>query len=87
MDFPCAMHPKRKANPNAQRPRVSDKDHDALIKRAWKAGWWARQTGKGKVMCYPPQTKASGVLVPTTPSDHRSIRNLRNQFERRGLKV
>ncbi len=81
------MHPKRKANPNAKRPRVSDKDHDGLIKKAWKAGWWARQTGKGKVMCYPPPGQGSGVLVPNTPSDPRSMRNLRSLFGRRKLKV
>ncbi|MDQ6915459.1 MAG: hypothetical protein M3155_06565 [Actinomycetota bacterium] len=57
-----------------------------MIKKAWKAGWWARQTGKGKVLCYPSDG-GEAILVPSTPSDHRSIRNLRAEFARRGLDV
>lgn len=48
--------------------------------------WWARQTGKGKALCYPPDG-SEAVLVPNTPSDHRSIRNQRALFAARGLKV
>lgn len=57
-----------------------------MIKKAWKAKWWARQTGKGKVFCYPLDG-GDPILVPNTPSDHRSIRNLRALFAQRGLKV
>lgn len=80
------MHPKRLENPDAKRPKVKDKDHDAMIETAWKAGWWARQTGKGKVFCYPPD-EGDPILVANTPSDVRSIRNHRSLFARRGLKV
>lgn len=82
----AAMHPKRKQNPNATRPKVSDKDSDEHIKKAWKAGWWARKTGKGKVMCYHPDGEHC-VLVSNTPSDHHAIRNQRSLFRRAGLKV
>lgn len=80
------MHPEREANPNATRPKVKDKDHDAMIKKAWKAGWWARQTGKSKVMCYAPEDDGM-VLVPNTPSDHYSVLHHRKLFARHGLKV
>jgi hypothetical protein len=80
------VHPERLKHPNAQRPKVPDKDHDAQIKKAWKAGWWAVKTKKGHVMCYPPNG-AEPVLVPGTPGDVRSVRNYRSLFAKRGLKV
>ena len=77
------MHPKRLENPNAKRPKVKDKELDAMIAKAWEAGWWARKLTNGHVMCYPPAGNL--VDVANTPSDHRTIPNTRSYFRRAGL--
>lgn len=78
------MHPKRKANPQAKRPKVSDEKLDEMVAKAWSAGWWARKTGKNKVMCYSPDG-GHAVLVANTPSDKRTAPNTRKYFRRAGL--
>lgn len=80
------MHPKRRANPNAQRPKVKNRDLDGLIAAAWEAGWWAVPMGNNHVKCYSP-TGGQVIPVPSTPSDHRTFRNKRAQFRRQGLDV
>lgn len=35
------MHPKRVENAQAKRPKVKDKQLDAMVKTAWSEGWWA----------------------------------------------
>jgi hypothetical protein len=78
------MHPKRLDNPNAKRPKAKDKQLDAMVERAWKAGWWCRYAGSGHVVCYPPD-EGRMVDVANTPSDHRTVPNTRSYFRRAGL--
>ncbi len=78
------MHPKRSENPNAKRPKLKNRELDAMVKVAWDEGWWCRRTGSGHVQCYPPNDDKS-VTVPGTPSDHHSVKNTRKFFRLRGL--
>jgi hypothetical protein len=78
------MHPERLRNPQAKRPKVKDRELDAMIAAAWKAGWWCRRTGSGHVFCYPPD-EGRMVDVANTPSDHRTVPNTRSYFRRSGL--
>jgi hypothetical protein len=78
------MHPEREKSPKAKRPKVKDKELDAMIQSAWDAGWWCRYTGKGHVMCYSPDGEKM-VSVANTPSDHRTVPNTRKYFRRSGL--
>jgi hypothetical protein len=39
------LHPKRKENPDARRPKVSNRDLDAIVDAAWRAGWWGVRLG------------------------------------------
>lgn len=77
-------HPKRLASPSAKRPTVKNKDLDAMIAKAWEAGWWAEKRGNNHVLCYPPDG-GQMVTMPSTPSDHRSVPNTRSLFRRSGL--
>jgi predicted RNase H-like nuclease len=79
-------HPKRLANQKATRPRHSKKDYDALVAAAWDAGWWCETRGSNYIACYPPDGSAF-VMVPSTPSSQRTLRNLRSRFKRAGLDV
>lgn len=79
------MHPKRDENPDAKRPKVSNRDLDDMIVLAWDAGWWGRQAGSYAMMYSPDLVYM--VKVPSTPSDHRTVRNKRAQFRRAGLNV
>ena len=78
------MHPKRKQNPQAKRPRVKEKELDAMVAAAWAAGWWCERGGNKHVKCYPPDDHRM-VPVPGTPSDWRTIKNKRAQLRRSGL--
>lgn len=80
------MHPKRLEDPAARRPKVKDRQLDAMIERAWDAGWWCRPAGSGHVMCYSPDGRRM-VDVAGTPSDHRTVPNTRSYFRRAGLKL
>lgn len=80
------MHPKRKANPTAKRPKVKDKQLDAMVAKAWAEGWWCRPTGSGHVFCYPPDGGRM-VDVANTPSDRRTVPNTRSYFRRSGLEL
>jgi hypothetical protein len=80
------VHPKRLENPDAKRPKVSNKELDAMVARAWEAGWWARQTKNNYAWCYPPDG-GKPLKVVSTPSSSRTIPNTRSAFARRGLKV
>jgi predicted RNA binding protein YcfA (HicA-like mRNA interferase family) len=79
------MHPKRKQNPKAKRPKVKG-DLDDLVAAAWSAGWWCERKGGSHVMCYAP-SGGSRVLVSGTSGDHRAYYKSRSQFRRAGLDV
>lgn len=80
------MHPKRRKNPKAKRPKVKVKELDELVEAAWEAGWWCERAGNKHVKCYPPSDSRM-VPVPSTPSDWRTVRNKRSQLRRSGLNV
>ncbi len=80
------MHPKRVAQLNASRPRLKNQELDAMIRAAWDAGWWCEVGKKGHVKCFDPGGKKM-VIVPSTPSDYRSIPNTRSQFRQAGLAI
>jgi len=61
---------------------VVDKDVRRMLEKAEAAGWRIRE-GKHFV-CYSPDGK-SRVTVPKTPSDRRSLLNVRSDFRRAGL--
>ncbi len=79
------MHPRRRANPSAKRPRHARKDYDALVKAAWEAGWWCERKGTNHIACYPPG--GAYVMMPSTPSGSRTLANVRAKLRRAGLAV
>ncbi len=81
------LHPDRERNPEAKRPKVKNRELDAMIQAAWTAGWMCSKTRSGHVMCYPSERTIKPVLVAGTPSDHRTIPNTRAEFRRSGLNV
>jgi hypothetical protein len=78
------LHPERTANPKAKRPKVTAKAIDMLIEKAWSQGWWCKKRGNNHVMAYSPDGRGM-VLLPSSPSDHRSIRNARQLLKKYGL--
>ncbi len=77
------LHPRRLDESNATCPRHSDKDWRPLVQAAWDAGWWVRR-GRKYIYCYALNGDDI-VKVPMTPSDHRTIKNVRAHFARAGL--
>ena len=80
------MHPTRTENPQAKRPKVKNKELDAMVEKAWAEGWWARRTGTGHVICYSPDGGRM-VDVANTPSDRRTVPNTRSYFRHAGLSL
>jgi hypothetical protein len=71
--------------PSPKRPIHQDKDLDKLVKKAWKAKW--RCVRKGNyIYCYPPSDEGP-VVVKSTPSGSRYLKNLEKTFERAGLNL
>jgi hypothetical protein len=81
------LHPERERNPRGKRPKVKNRELDAMVAAAWQAGWHCVKLSKGHVMCYPPDKTMKPVLVASTPSDHRTIPNTRAAMRQRGLNV
>lgn len=80
------MHPNRTKRPDARRPKVRDREHDALVKAAWEAGWWCEQRKGGSVLCLAPDGVGK-VTVHGTANDPRSFKNVRSDFRRAGLDI
>ena len=80
------MHPDRHVTPAPKRPKVTAKAIDNLIVKAWGQGWMCRKRGNGHVMAYTPDGKGM-VLMPSSPSDHRGIKNCRKLLRKYGLKL
>lgn len=80
------LHPKRRKQPRARRPKVPNKDLNKLVKAAWEQGWWCERGKKNHVKCMAP-TGGWVVDVPSTPSSQRTVRNKRAQFRRYGLDI
>jgi hypothetical protein len=81
------MHSERALNPAGKRPKVKNRELDAMVAAAWDAGWKCSKTSQGHVMCYPPERTVKPVLVAGTPSDHRTIPNTRSALRKSGLNV
>jgi predicted RNA binding protein YcfA (HicA-like mRNA interferase family) len=78
------MHPEREANPRAKCPKVSARAVEIVIEKAWGQGWWCKKGKKGHVKLYSPDGRYI-VTLPSSPSDHRGIRNARQLLKRYGL--
>ena len=79
------MHPKRLQFREAKRPKVKDKDHDRLVKKAWEAGWWCERKKSGSVRCCP--VTGACVTVHGTANGPRSLDNVKSCFRASGLEV
>lgn len=77
------LHSKRREHPDEKCPEHPDKDWRPLVRGAWDAGWWCVRRKK-YIYCYALNGDDI-VKVPMTPSDHRTIRNVRAHFARAGL--
>ena len=80
------LHPNRRANPTAKRPKAPRRDADLLLEMAWEQGCDIQPTKKGHYTVYTPDEK-SIIVVPGTPSDHRGLRNVRSLFRQAGLNI
>ena len=60
------------------RPRHKNKDFESLLQQAERNGWRIRQTKKQhfRLQC-PPECGQHHLTAPSTPSDHRAIKNFR----------
>ena len=56
-----------------------------MVEKAWEAGWWVEEGRKKHIKCYSPDGKGI-VVLPSTPSDHRGIKNARSLLRQHGLK-
>lgn len=62
-------------------------DIKKLALAAQEQGWRVEATKNGHVRFVPPNPRGQFVIVPKTPSDHRSYLNSRALLRRQGLKV
>lgn len=80
------MHPKREANPNAKRPKLTNQDMDALVQLCWEQGWWCERAGNKHIKVWPP-SGGRMVPIPATPSGSRTYRNKMSALRRSGLTI
>src|SRR5579884_1124832 len=78
------LHPKRRADPSARCPRVSAAAIQMLIDKCWAQGWWCTKGKNNHVKAYSPDSRYI-VTLPSSPSDHRGIRNVRLLLKKYGL--
>ena len=63
------------------------KDMKVIVKIAEQQGWTVRLTRGGHVQFVPADPTVPLVVSSSTPSDHRTLRNLKAQLRRSGLAV
>jgi hypothetical protein len=81
------LHPKRKANPDAKRPKVVDGKMNELIKMAWDAGAHCERGGNNHVKVWPIDGSKM-IPIPSTPSKPTSTyRNKLRALQRAGIGV
>ena len=74
-------------------PPIKHVPHElrAAIRTATDRGWLLRRSKKNHLLLTPPSHVASAgkavVVLPSTPSDHRSMRNAISQLRRAGVPV
>jgi hypothetical protein len=61
------------------------RDMPKLVRRARKAGWSVTKTGKQHWRFRSPN--GATIFAPSTPSDRRSVMNVRANLRRAGLEV
>ena len=69
------------------RRRFPHKGVERLVMLALAQGWRVERTGTGHLRFVPPDKDNPAVIVPFTPSDHRSLLNSTSQLRRSGLHV
>jgi predicted RNA binding protein YcfA (HicA-like mRNA interferase family) len=57
-----------------------------IVKKLEKQGWRIEQGGK-HLKAYPADKSMPLVVIPGTPSDHRSLKNLIAQLRRSGADI
>jgi hypothetical protein len=81
------VHPKRRQNPNAKRPKARNRDMDSLVEAAWKQGWWCERGGKNYIKCYPSDGSRM-IPIQNTPSNPRRAKaNKAAAMRRAGLSI
>jgi hypothetical protein len=78
------MHPKRRQNPAAKRPKSKDKERDKLIAAAWTQGAWCTPGKSGYIKIFPANSTKM-ILIESTPSDYRSLANIKGRLRREGI--
>lgn len=82
-DDPPLQHPQRRGF-QGKRPEAPRKEYDALVKAAWKAGWWCKRRSNNYIACQPPDGRG-WVNVPSTPSKQGTLDRTRRSFRKYGL--
>ena len=62
---------------------MADKEIVKLIKELERQGWRVER-GSKHFIAYSPDTSVRPITIPGTPSDHRSLKNLRAELRRGG---
>lgn len=55
-----------------------------LVKDLEAQGWRTEFTGSGHIKAMPPDREHSPVIIPCSPSDHRSLKNCLSNIRHRG---
>ena len=60
------------------RPRHRDKDYESLFQKAERNGWRVSKTRKNhfRLQC-PSECGKHTITAPSTPSDHRALKNFK----------
>lgn len=66
---------------------ASRQDLRRLAAVAEEAGWTVKKTRGGHVVFLAPDRSIPPIYGPSTPSDHRSYRNLEATLRRHGLPI
>lgn len=80
------LHQWRIDNPDATCPRAGNKAVRQILSQCWMQACAVQPTKKGHYRVWPGDSTVV-VIVPGTPSDHRSLRNCASQLRRAGLKI
>ncbi|MDX1535620.1 MAG: hypothetical protein R3346_02575 [Candidatus Spechtbacterales bacterium] len=58
-----------------------------MVSEALDQNWRVERTGSGHLRFLSPDRSVSPVFSPTTPSDVRSVKNVRGKLRRAGLNI
>lgn len=65
---------------------MPSKEIKALIKALEDQGWRVEQARSGHYKAFPPDKGQDMVTMPSTPSDHRSLKNTIRDLKHSGYK-